>query len=82
MADVTAEVEVVALARGYFGHLRERGDRFSVPASMVGRWMRVVEAPAQADDLRGAPNDDEPQPAGQVVPEKRGRGRPRNPVSS
>ncbi|MBP6464967.1 MAG: hypothetical protein KA324_13625 [Rubrivivax sp.] len=36
-------VQVVALARGYYGQLREAGDVFTVAhAGHVGRWMRPV----------------------------------------
>lgn len=47
--DGGAGVEVVATARGYFGHLREPGDRFTVPAGQrLGRWMAPVKAHTQA----------------------------------
>lgn len=41
-------IKVVALARGYYGHLREPGDEFSVAsAADLGRWMRPVQEPAE-----------------------------------
>jgi hypothetical protein len=47
-------IDVVATARGYFGHLRERGERFRVPSAkqFSARWMRVDQPAeeAQADE--------------------------------
>jgi hypothetical protein len=67
-----AEVTVEATARGFFVALRERGERFSVPAGMVGGWMRRVDD--QSTDAGGTiaqPSAADPATV------KRGPGRPR-----
>lgn len=37
-------VEVVATAKGYYGAIREPGDKFEVPQGTTGSWFELVEA--------------------------------------
>lgn len=59
-------VTVVAIARGYFGELRDEGDVFQVPEGAKGSWFRPV---TDADVAADAPEEAEKP--------KRGKGKAR-----
>ncbi len=54
-ADVAKRIKVVAVRRGYYGSLREPGDKFTVATEQdIGSWMAKAEdkpeAQAKGDD--------------------------------
>ena len=61
--------DVIATERGYFGGLREAGDRFTVPDGAKGSWFKPVDggdepAPAPEPKKRAArPVKADPAPA-------------------
>lgn len=49
-------MKVKAIAKGYFGSLRDTGDVFEVPTGTAGSWFAPVDdAPVEAVTRRGRP---------------------------